>query len=55
MIKLFKTINKENGKQINLEEIQDVMFKPNDEFGGFEGAISCIIKSDLFGNILSAC
>ena len=55
MIKLFKTINKENGKQINLEEIQDVMFKPNDEFGGFEGAISCMIQSDLFGNILIAC
>ena len=55
MIKLFKIINKEKAKEIQIEEIQDIIIKPNKEFGGFEGAISCMIQSDMFGNILIAC
>jgi hypothetical protein len=31
------------------------VIKPNNEFKGFQGAISSMIQSDMFGNILIAC
>ncbi len=51
-IKLFKMINKDNPNEIKINYIQDIIIKPNDKFEGFQGAINCMIQSDMFGNII---
>ena len=61
-IKLYKLIYAENVFDTRIKFIQDIIFQksylPNNEsknFGGFEGAISCIIQSKRQGNILVSC
>ena len=54
-IKLYKVIYSSKAFNIKIEYLQDIEFEKNDEFEGFEGAVSCIIQSTYTGNILATC
>ena len=56
-IKLFKVIYSEKASDNKIEFVQDIEFERNEEFSGFEGAISCIIQTKIGnnGNILISC
>ena len=47
-IKLFKILYNEMGNINNIEYLQDIEF-------GFEGAVSSIIQSEKYGNVLASC
>ena len=56
MIKLFKLVQNNNKyRNIKMEYIQDIIIENKNEYKGFEGPISSIIQSDIFGNILISC
>lgn len=46
MIKLYKiTKNQDKSKMYNPQYLQDIVIDINDDFGGFNGTINCIIQS----------
>ena len=51
-IKLYKIFYKEKEK---IEFLQDIEIQRNEIFKGFKGAISSIIQSTQYGNILASC
>jgi len=55
MIKLFKIKYNKIFKNTSIEYIEDIIIEENDEFNGFEGPISCITQSNMFGNIIITC
>ena len=55
MIKLFKLVYNNNFENIKIVYIQDIKFVNNNEFKGFDGPISSIIQSEIFGNIMVSC
>ena len=57
MIKLYRIMyNKKNDNdEIKLNFIQDVSMGKNDKFYGFENAVSCIIQSEITGNVITSC
>ena len=56
IIKLYK-INKRKDEIYEIEKVQDIILKNNNEFKGFKGAISCIElqKNKIKGNLLITC
>ena len=54
-IKLYKVIPANKPFNTKIEFLQDIEFEKNDNFGGFEGPISCIIQSSYYGNIIATC
>ena len=54
-IKLYKVIPADKPCNTKIEFLQDIEFEKNDNFGGFEGPISCIIQSSYYGNIIATC
>ena len=56
-IKLFKVIYSERAIDNKIEFVQDIEFERNNDFNGFDGAVSCIIqaKYDNTGKILVTC
>ena len=61
LIKLYKAKFDSNAKNTNIEFVQDISIKENNNvnesyiFKGFSGAISSIVQSSLTGNILATC
>ena len=55
MIKLYKIEYKKNNNESKIIYIQDIIIEKNDEFEGFENAISCITQSQITGNIIVTC
>ena len=54
-IQLYKVIYSHKAYETKIEYLQDIVFEINDNFGGFEGPISCITQSTYYGNILVSC
>jgi hypothetical protein len=52
MIKLYKIIYNININEIKIIYIQDIIIKKNNNFEGFQKAISCITQSKITGNII---
>ena len=55
MIKLFKIVYNNNFQNLKILNIQDIKFENNNEFKGFDGPISSITQSKMFGNIIVSC
>ena len=55
IIKLFKLIRSENIKETKIEYLQDIEVEKNDNFKGFNCAISSITQSKKDGKILVSC
>ena len=55
MIKLYKIEYDKNKNESKIIYIQDIIIEKNDEFEGFENAISCIAQSQITGNIIVTC
>ena len=52
MIKLYKIIYKNNINEIKIIYIQNIIIK-NNNFEGFQNAVSCITQSKITGNIMA--
>ena len=55
MIKLYKIKYNKNINETKIIYIQDIVVKKNNDFEGFENAISCISQSKITGNIIATC
>ena len=55
MIKLYKVTYNNNFQNLKIVNLQDIKFENNNEFKGFDGPISSITQSEMFGNIIVSC